>query len=93
MNGKKLAIGVLVALAVLLGGLVAGALRHRAAQAQGGVYATYLVAAAKVRQDMSNFLILDTEKRGLIVYNIELPDYRLNPTGVRRLDRDFRRQR
>jgi len=92
MDGKHIAIGVLVALAFLLGGLVADGLRDRAAHAQGGVYATYLVTAAKVRGELVDFIILDTDKRGVVFYNVEPPDFRMEPTGVLRLEREFRRQ-
>lgn len=93
MDGKKIAIGALVALAVLLGGLVAGGLRHDgAAYAQGGVYATYLATSAQVREDYVNFVILDTDTRRVVFYNIAPPKYILEPTGGRTLERDFQRK-
>jgi len=92
MDGKKIAIGALVALAVLLGGLVAGGLRHDgAAYAQGGVFATYLVTSAEVREGFVNFIILDTDTRRVVFYNIAPPKYALEPTGGRMLERDFQR--
>lgn len=93
MDGKKIAIGALVVLAILLGGLVAGGLRDGAAYAQGGVYATYLAAAAQVREDYVNFVILDTNTRRAVFYDIAPPNHELMPTGGRMLDRDFQRGR
>ena len=93
MDGKKIAIGVLVVLAILMGGLVAGALRDGAAYAQGGVYATYLAVAAQVREDYVNFVILDTDSRRVVFYDIAPPKYMMEPTGGRMLERDFQRKR
>jgi hypothetical protein len=92
MDGKKIAIGVLVVLAILLGGLVAGTLRDGTAYAQGGVYATYLAAAAEVREDYVNFIILDTNTRRVVFYDIAPPKHEMMPTGGRMLDRDFQRK-
>lgn len=93
MDGKKIAIGALVVLAVLLGGLVAGGLRDGTAYAQGGVYATYLAAAAEVREDYVNFIIIDTNTRRIVFYDVAPPKNEMIPTGGRMLDRDFQRQR
>jgi len=93
MDGKKIAIGVLVVLAILMGGLVAGALRDGTAYAQGGVYATYLAVAAQVREDYVNFIILDTDTRRVVFYDIAPPKYMMEPTGGRMLERDFQRKR
>ena len=93
MDGKKVAIGVLVVMAVLLGGIVASSLREeRAAYAQGGVYATYLAAAVLVRSDMANFAVIDTEARRLVFYDIDQARYELKPSAGRVLDRDFQRR-
>jgi len=92
MDGKKVAIGVLVALAVLLGGLVAGGIRDRQACAQGGVYATYLAVAAEVREDFVSFVILDTDTRRAIFYNMAPPNYELTPSTGLMLERDFQRK-
>jgi len=93
MDGKKIAIGALVVLAILLGGLVAGGLRDNAAYAQGGVFATYLAVAAEVREDYVNFVVLDTDSRRVVFYDIAPPKHELTPTGGRMLDRDFQRKR
>jgi len=92
MHGKQIAIGVLVALAVLLGGLVAGALRtERTAYAQGGVFARYLAVSAEVHEHFVNFAILDTQARRVIFYDMAPPKYELTPSTGRMLDKDFRR--
>jgi len=90
MDGKTVAIGVLVVLAVLLGGLVTGGLRQPAAYAQGGVYATYLATAVGVRENLINFAVLDTESRRLVFYDVELPKFDLRPTDGRMLAQDFK---
>lgn len=93
MDGKKIAIGALVVLAILMGGLVAGGLRDGAAYAQGGVYATYLAAAAEVREDYVNFIILDTNARRVVFYDIAPPRYEMEPTGGYELNQHFKRGR
>ena len=90
MDSKKVAIGVLVGLAVLLGGLVANGLRQEhAAYARGSVYDTYLATAVEVRDDFVNFVILDTKTRRLIFYDMAPPKYELRPTTGVMLTRDF----
>jgi len=93
MDGKRLAIGVLVVLAVLLGGLVAKGLRHEPeARAASSVFATYLAASVEVRENFVNWAVLDTDTRRIIWYDMALPKYTLQPTGGRMLDRDFPRR-
>lgn len=92
MDGKTVAIGVLVVMAVLLAGLVtSGLYQERAAYGQGGVYATYLAASIQTRDGNSSFAILDTEARALAFYDVDPTKYELKPsTGQgRRLSRDF----
>ena len=92
MHGKQIAIGVLAALAVLLGGLVAGGLRtERTAYAQGGVFATYMVVSAEVRENFVNFVILDTDTRRVIFYDMAPPNYELGLSGGYMLDSHFKR--
>ena len=90
MDGKKVAIGVLVVLAVLLGCLVANGLHgERAAYARASVYDTYLATSIEVRDNFVNFAILDTDTRRLLFYDISLPKYELQPTTGVMLTRDF----
>lgn len=90
MDGKKVAIGVLVVLTVLLGGLVANGLhREHAAYARGSVYDTYLATAVEVRDDFVNFVILDTESRRLVFYDVSSPRFELRPTTGVMLAKDF----
>ncbi len=92
MDGKKVAVGVLVVLAILLGGLVANGLRHeRAAYGAGSVFATYMAASVEVRENFVNWAVLDTDTRRVIWYDMNLPDYKLQPAGGARLDKDFNR--
>jgi hypothetical protein len=94
MDGKKIAIGVLVVLAVLLGGLVTSGLRHeRAAYGQSSVFARYLATAAEVRENFVNFVILDTDSRRVIFYNMAPPNYKLDIGGGYDLNSQFRRTR
>ncbi|MBL7141458.1 MAG: hypothetical protein ISS74_11190 [Planctomycetes bacterium] len=93
MDGKKVAVGVLVVLAILLGGLVANGLRHeRAAYGAGSVFATYMAASVEVRENFVNWAVLDTDARRVIWYDMALPDYKLQPSRPgRMLDNDFNR--
>jgi hypothetical protein len=93
MDGKRIAIGALVALAILLGGLVAGGLRDRAAYGQGGVFASYLAVAPEVREDYVNFVILDTNTQRAVVYDVAPPKHEMTLTQGIALDRDFQRKR
>jgi hypothetical protein len=70
MDGKTVAIGVLVICAVLLGGVVVSGLRQDA-YAQGGVYATYLAVTANAQENNATFFILDTESRGMLPYKVD----------------------
>jgi hypothetical protein len=80
MDGKSLAIGVLVATAILLGGVVANGLRQeRVAYAQGGVYATYLATSANMSENNATFAVLDTETRRLLFYRVDVPKMLLEP--------------
>ena len=92
MDGKKIAVGVLVVVAILLGGLVASGLRHeRAAYGAGSVFATYMAVSVEVRDNFVNWGVLDTDTRRVIWYNMSLPAYKLEPTGGVMLERDFGR--
>ncbi len=94
MHGKQIAIGVLVVLAVLLGGVVASALRaERAAYAQGGVFARYLAVSAEVQEGFVNFAVLDTQAKRVLFYDMSPPKYELVPTQGHRLDQQFQRSR
>jgi len=93
MDGKRIAVGVLVVLAVLLGGLVAKGLRHEPeARGANSVFATYLAASVEVRENFVNWVVLDTDAKRVIFYDMALPKYALTPTGGRMLDRDFPRR-
>jgi len=93
MDGKTVVIGALVALAVLLGGLVASGLRQEGtAYAQGGVYATYLVTTVQVADNLDNFAVLDSETRRLIFYRVDIAKNELDLAGGRDLARDFPRK-
>lgn len=90
MDGKKVAIGVLVVLAVLLGGLVANGLRREnVAYGQASVFSTYLATAVEIREDVASFAILDTNTRRLIFYDLAPPKYELRPMGGVALTKDF----
>jgi hypothetical protein len=92
MDGKTVAIGVLVVAAVLLGGVVASSLQQeRAAYGQGGVYATYLATSILVRDGFCNFAILDTASRRMVFYDIDVTTFALKPTAGqgRMLTTDF----
>ena len=92
MDGKTVAIGVLVVMAVLLAGIVTNGLyQERAAYGQGGVYATYLATSIMVRDGFSNFAILDTEARALAFYDLDPTKFELKPSlgQGRRLMKDF----
>jgi len=92
MDRKKVAIGVLAALAVLLGGLVAGGIRDGQALAKGSVYDTYLAVSAEVAENFVNFVILDTGSRRAVFYNMSPPNYQMQPSTGVMLERDFQRQ-
>lgn len=93
MDGKTVAIGGLVVLAVLLGGMVAGGLRPEStAQAQGGVYATYLATTVQVTQDAANFVILDTDTRRMIFYKVDLVKNELDIVAGKDLTKEFQRK-
>lgn len=92
MDGKTVAIGVLVATALALGGLVTGGLRQDGvAYGQGGVYASYVTATAEVRDDNAQFIILDTARRRLIFYGYDVANKKLVTADGRKLIDDFRR--
>jgi hypothetical protein len=88
MNGKTVAIGVLVVSAVLLSGVVVSGVRQEA-YAQGGVYSTYLAVTAHVQPDMVNFAILDTQSRLLLFYKVEPGRLVLEPVVGKFLAKDF----
>jgi hypothetical protein len=88
MDGKTVAIGVLVVSAVLLSGIVVSGVRQEA-YAQGGVYATYLAVTANVQPDSANFAVLDTEARRLLFYKVEPGRWTLEPGVGRMLATDF----
>ena len=91
MDGKTIAIAVLVAMAVFLGGIVASGLRPEpAAYAQGGVYSTYLASTALVANELSNFIILDTASRQMIFYRYDLVKNAIEPTDAKFLSADFK---
>ena len=93
MDGKTVVIVVMAALALLLGGIVtSGLYQEGAAYAQGGVYATYLVTTAEVNDDLSNFVVLDTETRRLMFYRVDVARGELQPSSGRELLRDFQRK-
>jgi hypothetical protein len=90
MDGKTIAIAVLAAMAVFLGGVVASGLRPEpAAYAQGGVYSTYLATTATVAENLSNFIVVDTAARQMIFYRFDMTKNTLEPTDVKILSRDF----
>jgi hypothetical protein len=93
MDGKTLAIGALVVVAMLLGGLVASSLyQERAAYAQGGVYATYVAAPVIVREWYASYAVIDTESRTLIFYDVDNTTFKLKPTSGKHLGPDFQRK-
>ncbi|HUU31842.1 MAG TPA: hypothetical protein VMY69_07065 [Phycisphaerae bacterium] len=93
MDGKTVVIVAMVVLALLLGGLVTtGLYQERSAYAQGGVYSTYLATTAEINDDLSNFVILDTETRRLMFYRVDVAKGELQPTSGRELLRDFQRK-
>lgn len=90
MDGKTVAIGVLVVAAVLLGGLVASGLRPEgAAYGQGGVYANFLVTPVQVRDDFVAFAVLDTSKRLLVFYDVNTTNHALDMADGKDLAKDF----
>jgi len=94
MDGKMLAIGALVVVAMLLGGLVASGLhQERSAYAQGGVYATYLATSVLMRDGYAAFAVIDTEARKLVFYEVDVVRYEMKPTAGKDLSRDFQRTR
>jgi len=93
MDGKTVVIGVLVVMALLLGGLLASGLRPEGtAYAQGGVYATYLAVAPQVSQDNVNFVILDTATHRLIFYKVDPAKNTLDVGSGLDLMREFQRK-
>jgi hypothetical protein len=90
MDWKTVVIGALVVAAVLLGGVVTSGLKEKPAYGQGGVYSTYLAVSADVQERYSNFVILDTETRGLLIYRVDIAKLTLEPVGAHDLVREFR---
>ena len=92
MDGKTVVIGVLVVSAVLLGGVVVSGLRQDA-YAQGGVYATYLAVTASVQEQYVHYVVLDTEARRMLFYQVsqgkDQSKYIMEPVSGRDLTRDF----
>jgi hypothetical protein len=92
MDWKTVVIGVLVASAVLMGGLVASGLRaDGAAYGQRSVYDTYLVTTANVQDNYVHFVVLDTQSRRMLFYRVDTATYQLEPVTGRDLSRDFPR--
>jgi len=93
MDGKTWAIVGLVMMALLLSGIVASGLRQdRAAYGQGGVYSTYLAATANVRDNNTDFVVLDTATRRMVFYAYGQADKKLKIDGGADLARDFQRK-
>ena len=94
MDGKTLAIAALVVTALLLGGIVAGGFRQEnAAYAQNGIYSTYLLATARVREDSVNFVVVDTAKRRMVFYAYNPATKKLSAIRPgRKLVDEFRRK-
>jgi len=90
MDWKTGVIGALVVAAVLLGGVVTSGLKEKPAYGQGGVYSTYLAVSADVQERYSNFVILDTETRRLLIYRVDIAKLTLEPVAGRDLVRDFK---
>jgi len=90
MDWKTVVIGALVVASVLLGGVVTSGLKEKPAYGQGGVYSTYLAVSADVQERYSNFVILDTETRRLLIYRVDLAKMTLEPVAGRDLVRDFK---
>lgn len=90
MDWKTVVIGALVVAAVLLGGVVTSGLKEKPAYGQGGVYSTYLAVTADVQERYSNFVILDTETRRLLIYRVDPVSLKLEPISGRDLVRDFK---
>ena len=90
MDWKTGVIGALVLAAVLLGGVVTSGLKEKPAYGQGGVYSTYLAVSADVQERYSNFVILDTETRRLLIYREDIAKLSLEPVAGRDLARDFK---
>ena len=90
MDWKTVVIGALVVASVLLGGVVTSGLKEKPAYGQGGVYSTYLAVTADVQQRYSNFVILDTESRRLLIYRADNVNWKLEPVTGRDLVRDFK---
>jgi hypothetical protein len=90
MDWKKVAIGVLVVSAVLMGGLVANLMKpETSAYGQGGVYATYLAVGANVQDNYMHYVILDTESRKMLFYKVDLAKPALEPVKGADFSRDF----
>jgi hypothetical protein len=93
MDGKTMAIAGLIALAILFGGMVVSGLRPEpSAYGQGGVYATYLGVTAEVRDDLVQFVIIDSQSRRMVFYSFNQANKRLSIAGGRDLSRDFQRR-
>jgi hypothetical protein len=92
MDGKTVAIAVLILVAMFLGGIVATELRPEKAYAQGGVYATYVVSSAQVANNETNFAVMDTASRRLVFYEVDLQTSKLKIAGGRELKSDFGRK-
>ena len=90
MDWKTVVIGALVVAAVLLGGVVTSGLKEKPAYGQGGVYSTYLAVSADVQERYSNFAILDTETRGLLIYRVDIAKLTLEPVRALDLVREFK---
>ncbi len=92
MDAKTVVIVALVVSALLLGGVVASGLRPQPAYGQGGVYSTYQAVTAEVRDDMVQFIILDSASRRLIFYEFNPAGKELRPVDGRQLLADFQRK-
>jgi hypothetical protein len=90
MDWKTVVIAVLVASAVLLGGVVMSGLRPEPAYGQGGVYSTYLAVTANVQSDFVNYVVLDTEARRMLCYRVDTAKLTMEPAWGADLVRDFR---
>jgi hypothetical protein len=92
MDGKTVAIAVLILVAMLLGGIVATELRPEKAYAQGGVYATYLVSSAQVQDNVTNFVVVDTASHRMLFYEVDLATSKLKLPGGKYLHTEFGRK-
>jgi len=90
MDAKTVVIGLLVVIAVLLGGLVASGLREERAYARDSVYSTYLAVTANVQEQFVNFIVLDTESRRLLFYRVEQGKWTIEPTAGFDLTKEFK---